>query len=368
MTVHFTITLSIIVSLYNIDAFSLNSYLGHSSGSKLSSIRRRTYGLNDRTALHIWKSKEEEQTVLVESKREQETPSIVKITDKFPSLGKLGDFNNFLRTETDDIWEEELSVADQGTNGNSEESQNLASFVAVGAIASIAFLLGSQYLSVDSNLLQGTATEFQQIFSNPTETLENAVSSISSMGPLGVFYFCVIYVIAEILAIPAFPLTASAGYLFGVKEGTLAVLFSASIAAAVSFVIGRTLLRDYVEGVLEENPKFKQLDKAIGKEGFKLMLLLRLSPIFPFALSNYLYGATSVRFWPYFFGTMLGFTPGTIAYVYTGEVGKALTLESATAEPWYVYLGGLALISGFVKIAADVATGIIDDLEKEDES
>ena len=150
MTVHFTITLSIIVSLYNIDAFSLNSYLGHSSGSKLSSIRRRTSGLNDRTALHIWKSKEEEQTVLVESKREQETPSIVKITDKFPSLGKLGDFNNFLRTETDDIWEEELSVADQGTNGNSEESQNLASFVAVGAIASIAFLLGSQYLSVDS--------------------------------------------------------------------------------------------------------------------------------------------------------------------------------------------------------------------------
>ena len=154
MRVHFTIALSIIVSVSNVDAFSLNSYLGYSGGSfKVSSIRRPSGGLNDRTALHIWKSKEEEQTtVVVESKREQEAPS-VKIIDKFPSLGKLGDFNKFLRAETDDIWEEELSVAaDQETTNNnvSEESQNLASFVAVGALATIALVFGSQYLSVDS--------------------------------------------------------------------------------------------------------------------------------------------------------------------------------------------------------------------------
>ena len=145
------------------------------------------------------------------------------------------------------------------------------------------------------------------------------------------------------------------------------VLGSASVAAAVSFLIGRTLLRSYVVEALESYPDFKKIDKAIGTEGFKLMLLLRLSPIFPFALSNYLYGATSVRFWPYFWGTMLGFTPGTIAYVYTGEIGKALTINSATAEPWYVYAGALALLAGFVKIVADVATGIIDNLEDDDD-
>lgn len=193
------------------------------------------------------------------------------------------------------------------------------------------------------------------------------VQSVQSMGSLGLYYFAAVYTIAEILAIPAIPLTASAGYLFGVQEGTLVVLLSASVAATVSFVIGRTLLRGYVEGLLEEYPQMRKIDKAIGKEGFKLMLLLRVSPIFPFALSNYLYGATSVKFWPYFFGTMLGFAPGTVAYVYTGEVGKALTIGGDGAQPWFVYAGGFALLGAFLKVAADTATGIIDGLEEEEE-
>ena len=188
---------------------------------------------------------------------------------------------------------------------------------------------------------------------------------MEEMGPSGLFYFGLVYTVAEILAIPAIPLTASAGYLFGTVQGTSVVLVSASIAAAVSFIIGRTLLRSYVEEVLEEYPKFAKIDKAIGREGFKLMVLLRFSPIFPFALSNYLYGATSVQFWPFFLGTLVGFTPGTIAYVSTGSIGKALTLDSASAYPWYAYAGGFALLAIFLKVAADVATGIIEELDDE---
>ena len=93
------------------------------------------------------------------------------------------------------------------------------------------------------------------------------------------------------------------------------------------------------------------------------MLLLRISPIFPFALSNYFYGATKIGFWPYFFGTMIGFTPGTIAYVYTGEVGKSLILETAGSEPWYIYVGVLAFFSGCLKIVADVSSSIIEKME-----
>lgn len=207
----------------------------------------------------------------------------------------------------------------------------------------------------------------QHFFADPTSALQDVVHSVESMGNLGFLYFGVVYTIAEILAIPAMPLTASAGYLFGVQEGTAIVLLSASIAASVSFVIGRTILRSRVEQIIQRNAKFQKLDKAIEREGLKLMLLVRLAPIFPFALSNYLYGATSVKFWPYFWGTLVGFTPGTIAYVYTGTVGKALTIDSASAEPWYVYAGGLAVLAGFLKIVADVATGIIEDLEEEDE-
>lgn len=207
--------------------------------------------------------------------------------------------------------------------------------------------------------------KLESIISDPQATLEGVVEHVKEMGPMGFVYFGAVYTVAEILAIPAVPLTASAGYLFGVQDGTAVVLFSASIAASVSFLIGRTFLRSYVEGILEDYPDFQKIDKAIESEGFKLMLLLRLSPIFPFALSNYLYGVTSIKFWPYFWGTMLGFLPGTVAYVYTGEIGKSLTLDSASAEPWYIYVGGLALLSGFLKIASDVASGIIEKAQLE---
>jgi len=189
------------------------------------------------------------------------------------------------------------------------------------------------------------------------------VQAVEDSGDVGFLYFGAVYTIAEILAVPAFPLTTSAGYLFGVWNGTLIVIISASIAATISFVIGRTFLRNYVESILKKYPKFQKLDDAVAKEGFKIMLLLRLSPIFPFALSNYLYGATSVKFWPYFWGTMLGFTPGTVAYVYTGEIGKVLTLDGSNAAPWYFYLGILSLILCLVKIVSDLASGIIEEIE-----
>lgn len=215
--------------------------------------------------------------------------------------------------------------------------------------------------------LQDVIPAIQNFMHDPTPTLEMVVSKIDAMGPMGVVYFGLLYTLAEVLAIPAFPLTASAGYLFGVVAGTSVVIVSASIAAAFSFMIGRTILRSYVEGLLEDYPEFKKIDKAIGIEGFKLMLLLRMSPVFPFALSNYLYGASSVGFWPYFLGTMIGFTPGTIAYVYSGEFGKVLTLGSADAQPWYVHVGGIVVLSGFLKLLADAATGIIEGIDEDDE-
>ena len=126
-----------------------------------------------------------------------------------------------------------------------------------------------------------------------------------------------------------------------------------------------SICRGYVEKVLKNKPTFQNLDRAIEKEGFKLMLLLRLSPLFPFALSNYLYGASSIQFAPYFFGTLFGFAPGTFAYVYAGRIGKALTIDSASSEPWYVYVGGMAVLLVLLKIAGDVAGGVIDSMDED---
>ena len=221
---------------------------------------------------------------------------------------------------------------------------------------------GSSSLADLSSILIDTTTTFVHEFSsNPSRYIE---STLDGMGPLGVVYFGILYVVAELLAIPATPLTLSAGYLFGLSEGITVVLAAGTLSAMIGFVIGKTFLRGWVENLLEENPKFKKLDSAIGSEGFKLLCLVRLSPIFPFALINYTYGASSISFPTFVVGTLLGFTPSTIGYVYTGLAGKELLSgDAASQQPWYIYVAGLSVLFGFLKVVTDVATEIVEAIE-----
>jgi uncharacterized membrane protein YdjX (TVP38/TMEM64 family) len=212
----------------------------------------------------------------------------------------------------------------------------------------------------------------QTLVTNPSGFSQELIEGVKSLGPTGVVYYALIYMIAEILAVPATPLTLSAGYLFGLQNGILTVLVGATGAACVGFWISRTFLRDYVESTLlapapdGSSPNtLAKLDKAIGKEGFKLLVLIRLSPIFPFSVTNYLYGASSIDFGSYLFGTLIGFIPTTTAYVYTGMVGQALTAGSGGEQPWYVYAGGFAVLAVLVKLVTDVATGIIETIEED---
>ena len=206
----------------------------------------------------------------------------------------------------------------------------------------------------------------QQFLANPQDSMQTVIEGVKDMGPSGLLYYGILYVVAELLAIPATPLTLSAGYLFGLSGGISVVLAAGAISSCIGFLIGKTLLRSYVETVVAENPKFGKIDKAVGEEGFKLLLLIRLSPIFPFALVNYLYGASSIGFAPFIGATLLGFVPSTAVYVYTGMVGQALTVGDSS-QPWYVYAGGLTVLAGFLKLVTDVATGVIETINEDDD-
>ncbi|KAL3810660.1 hypothetical protein ACHAXA_001049 [Cyclostephanos tholiformis] len=250
---------------------------------------------------------------------------------------------------------------------NDDDDDTSTRSILVGGTAIILIAAGTLAVSMGNEM--GIDLDLVQLTKDPSNSFDMILKSLDTLDVRkGMIYFSSFYVLAEILAIPAVPImTASSGYLFGTVPGTAICLLSAATAASVSFVIGRTLLRGYVESVLDDNPRIRSMDDAIGGGGFKLMLLVRLSPLFPFALSNYLYGASSVRFVPYLLGTVLGFLPGTFAYVYAGRVGKALTIDSATSEPWYVYVGGMAAVLALLKIAGDVASGVIESLESEPE-
>jgi len=195
---------------------------------------------------------------------------------------------------------------------------------------------------------------------------ERTVAKIASLGPYGYLYFAMVYVVAEVLAIPAMPLTASSGYLFGLFPGFLTVLMSATVGACISFFIGRTMLRGWALKIASGSAKWRAIDKAVGKYGFKVILLLRMSPLLPFAISNYLYGLTSVDFWSYLAATFLGFIPGTLGVVYAGSAGKALFSSGMSSLPWYAYLSGGALLVLFANTVARVATDALKQMEKEE--
>jgi uncharacterized membrane protein YdjX (TVP38/TMEM64 family) len=145
---------------------------------------------------------------------------------------------------------------------------------------------------------------------------------IVHLGLLGVLLFMLVYVAATVLLFPASILTIGAGFIFGVVSGTLVVSIAATTGAALAFLIARYLARNQVETRFAGNPAFKRIDRAIGERGAGLILLLRLSPLIPFNVSNYIYGLTSVKFWPYVLASWIGMLPGTLLYVYLGTAGR----------------------------------------------
>jgi len=162
----------------------------------------------------------------------------------------------------------------------------------------------------------------------------------------------------------------TAGVLFGALPGLAVVSASGTLAATISFLIARYAARDKVLELAKGNKKFAAIDRAIGKDSFKVVLLLRLSPLLPLALSNYLYGLTSVSLGPYVLGSWLGMLPGTLAYVTAGSYGRVLLNGDETGglgvEPWQVALGAAVtlLALGYVgRVAQKALDEVDDDLE-----
>ncbi|XP_057975749.1 uncharacterized protein LOC131163062 isoform X2 [Malania oleifera] len=192
---------------------------------------------------------------------------------------------------------------------------------------------------------------------------------IDGYGPAGYALFVVVYAGLEILAIPAIPLTMSAGLLFGSITGTVIVSISGTVAASVAFLIARYFARERILKLVEGNKKFLAIDKAIGENGFRVVTLLRLSPLLPFSLGNYLYGLTSVKFVPYVLGSWLGMLPGTWAYVSAGAFGRAIIQEESEfglpggdGQLWTLGLGLLATAAAAAYVTR-LAKDAVKDIE-----
>jgi len=183
--------------------------------------------------------------------------------------------------------------------------------------------------------------------------LTNFNDWVGQMGAVGIFIFIVVYAAATVLLAPGSILTIGAGFAFGLWKGFLAVSGGATLGAALAFLVARFIARERVEAIAQRNDKFRRIDHAIGEQGAKLIFLLRLSPVIPFNLSNYFYGLTGVRFWPYVIASWIGMMPGTFLYVYIGTAGKAAVAATSGGEAikhgWqYLTFLGVGLVATIV--------------------
>ncbi len=144
-------------------------------------------------------------------------------------------------------------------------------------------------------------------------------AKIDSLGGLGVVVFIAGYALATVAFIPGSLLTLAAGAVFGIVQGTLYVFLAATTGAALAFLLSRHLARSAIERRVAGNERFAAIDRAIGSQGRKIVLLLRLSPVVPFNLLNYGLGLTKVRFVDYVVASV-GMLPGTLLYVYYGKL------------------------------------------------
>lgn len=154
--------------------------------------------------------------------------------------------------------------------------------------------------------------------------LRRSLDWVDALGPAGVAAFIAIYVLACVFMVPGSVLTLGAGAVFGVVKGSAIVSVASTLGATAAFLVGRHLARERVARWIAGDSRFLAIDQAVGREGWKIVGLTRLSPVFPFNLLNYAYGITSVRLRDYVLASWVGMFPATVMYVYLGSLAGSL--------------------------------------------
>jgi uncharacterized membrane protein YdjX (TVP38/TMEM64 family) len=180
---------------------------------------------------------------------------------------------------------------------------------------------------------------------------------VQDLGPWGPVALAAVYVVATVLMIPGSLLTLGAGFCFHLAVGFITVSIGSTLGATAAFLVGRTLARGLVEAKVAGNPRFRALDQAVGEQGFKIVLLTRLSPVFPFNLLNYAFGLTRVRLRDYALASWIGMMPGTLMYVYFGTLVSELAeldTEGSQQRTGRLVFYGLGLIVAVVAVTVYV--------------
>lgn len=174
------------------------------------------------------------------------------------------------------------------------------------------------------------------------------------LGLLGVLAFALTIVLLQVFCLPLSPFGIMAGLFFGLTNGFIAIQLGTCLGAAINFLLSRHILRERVSRWLGTHEKFRLIDNAIGKEGWKIIALLRFCPI-PFGIANYSYGLTAVGFVPYMLATAFAIIPANFFFVWFGATSHDLALAVLTggagATPNQAIFTVVGLIAFFIALS-----------------
>jgi uncharacterized membrane protein YdjX (TVP38/TMEM64 family) len=192
------------------------------------------------------------------------------------------------------------------------------------------------------------------------QQLSRALAWVADQGAAGVVAYILLYVVATVLFLPGSILTLGAGAVYGVVYGVPIVSTAATLGATAAFLAGRYVARGWVSRKVAGNAKFAAIDEAVAREGWKIVGLTRLSPVFPFNLLNYAFGLTRVSLRDYVLASWIGMLPGTVMYVYVGSLAGSLATLGAqeggrTPAQWALYAVGLAATVAVTVVVTRIA-------------
>jgi uncharacterized membrane protein YdjX (TVP38/TMEM64 family) len=183
----------------------------------------------------------------------------------------------------------------------------------------------------------------------------NLPEYIRDLGPWGPAFFIAAYVAACVLFLPGSVLTLGAGAAFGPVWGVVWTSIASTLGATAAFLTGRFVAREPIARRIAGDTRFAAIDEAVGREGWKIVLLTRLSPVFPFSLLNYAYGLTRVPTRDYVFASWAGMLPGTVLYVYLGSLGRSVAASKKSPADWAALGAGLIATVAVAVLATRIA-------------
>ena len=174
---------------------------------------------------------------------------------------------------------------------------------------------------------------------------------INSFGVIAPLVYIGFYILATVFFLPGLPVTMLSGLAFGPIWGIVYASIGAVIGVSCAFLIARYVARGLVEGWIQGNAQFRRVDKGVQQQGWRMLMITRLVPLFPFNLQNYAYGLTKIRFSTYFFVSWVCMLPGTAAYV---QLGAAVNLGEGDIKKTLIYLAGAGIFIVLVSLIPSV--------------